>query len=59
MLRLRPVNLRYKQPFADGSKPIQYGLIAEYEPLIDYEKLGGEARLPVPPHRIITCHYFT
>jgi hypothetical protein len=29
LLRLRPVTLRYKKPFADGSKPIQYGLIAE------------------------------
>jgi hypothetical protein len=29
LLRLRPVTFRYKNPFADGSKPIQYGLIAE------------------------------
>jgi hypothetical protein len=29
LMRLRPVTFRYKQPFADGSKPIQYGLIAE------------------------------
>jgi hypothetical protein len=29
LLRLHPVTFRYKQPFADGSKPIQYGLIAE------------------------------
>ncbi len=27
--RLRPVVFRYRQPSADGSKPIQYGLIAE------------------------------
>jgi hypothetical protein len=27
--RLRPVQFRYRQPFADGSKPVQYGLIAE------------------------------
>src|SRR4029077_8779523 len=26
---LRPVTFRYKEPFADGSKPIQYGLVAE------------------------------
>ena len=26
---LRPVTFRYQRPFADGSKPIQYGLIAE------------------------------
>jgi len=25
----RPVTFRYQKPFADGSKPIQYGLIAE------------------------------
>ena len=29
LLRLRPVTFRYKKPFADGSKPVQYGLIAE------------------------------
>ena len=29
LLRLQPVTFRYKQPFADGLKPIQYGLIAE------------------------------
>jgi hypothetical protein len=29
LLRLRPVTFRYKQPFADGSKPIEYGLVAE------------------------------
>lgn len=27
--RLRPVQFRYSAPFADGSKPVQYGLIAE------------------------------
>jgi len=27
--RLRPVQFQYRQPFADGSKPVQYGLIAE------------------------------
>jgi hypothetical protein len=29
LLRLRPVTFRYQKTFADGSKPIQYGLIAE------------------------------
>jgi hypothetical protein len=29
LLKLRPVTFRYKKPYADGSKPIQYGLIAE------------------------------
>jgi hypothetical protein len=28
-MQLRPVTFRYQKPFADGSKPIQYGLIAE------------------------------
>jgi hypothetical protein len=29
LLSLRPVTFRYKRPLADGSKPIEYGLIAE------------------------------
>ena len=29
LMRLRPVTFRYKKPFADGTKPTQYGLIAE------------------------------
>jgi trimeric autotransporter adhesin len=29
LLQLRPVAFRYKQAYTDGSKPIQYGLIAE------------------------------
>ena len=29
LLQLRPVTFRYTQPFADGAKPIQFGLIAE------------------------------
>ena len=29
LLRLRPVTFRYKKPDSDGSKPVQYGLIAE------------------------------
>ncbi len=29
LMRLRPVTYRYQKAFADGSKPIQYGLIAE------------------------------
>jgi len=29
LMRLRPVTFRYRKPFADGSEPIQYGLIAE------------------------------
>jgi trimeric autotransporter adhesin len=29
LMRLRPVTFRYQKPFADGSKSLQYGLIAE------------------------------
>jgi hypothetical protein len=29
LMRLRPVTFRYKQPYADGSKPLDFGLIAE------------------------------
>ena len=29
IMRLRPVTFRYRQPFADGGKPVHYGLIAE------------------------------
>ena len=29
LMRLRPVTFHYKQPYQDGSKPIDYGLIAE------------------------------
>ena len=29
LMSLRPVTFRYKQPYKDGSKPIDYGLIAE------------------------------
>jgi hypothetical protein len=29
LLRLRPVTFRYKQAYEDGSKPLDYGLIAE------------------------------
>jgi hypothetical protein len=29
LLKLRPVTFRYRTPYDDGSKPIQYGLIAE------------------------------
>ena len=29
LYRLRPVTFQYKKPYADGSKPLDYGLIAE------------------------------
>jgi hypothetical protein len=44
-MRLRPVTYRYKQPYADGSMPIDYGLIAEevaevYPDLVTYTNDG-------------------
>ncbi len=46
--RLRPVSIRYKQPFADGSTPVQYGLIAEeveqvLPELVAYDEKGDPA----------------
>ena len=29
LMDLRPVTFRYREAYSDGSKPIQYGLIAE------------------------------
>lgn len=48
LLRLRPVTFRYKQPAADGSKALQYGLIAEeaaevYPELVAYDATGQPA----------------
>ncbi|MGA2195099.1 MAG: tail fiber domain-containing protein [Bryobacteraceae bacterium] len=45
LMRLRPVTYRYKQPYADGSKPLDYGLIAEevaevYPDLVVTDKEG-------------------
>jgi hypothetical protein len=45
VMQLRPVTFRYKQPTADGSKPLEYGLIAEevakiYPELVVYGKDG-------------------
>jgi hypothetical protein len=44
--RLRPVQFRYRQAFADGSSPIQYGLIAEevQEVLPELVALDGDGR---------------
>ena len=46
--RLRPVSFRYKQPFADGTTPVQYGLIAEeveqvLPDLVAYDEKGDPA----------------
>jgi hypothetical protein len=45
LMELRPVSYRYKQPYADGSKPIDYGLIAEevaavYPDLVAKDNVG-------------------
>jgi len=45
LMSLRPVTFRYKQPYANGSKPIDYGLIAEevadvYPDLVAYSPSG-------------------
>ena len=46
--RLRPVQFRYLTPFADGSTPIQYGLVAEeveavLPDLVAYDDAGQPA----------------
>jgi hypothetical protein len=45
LMRLRPVTFRYKQPSAEGSRPLEYGLIAEevaevYPGLVTYAPDG-------------------
>jgi len=45
LMSLRPVTFRYMQPYTDGSKPIDYGLIAEevadvYPDLVAYSPSG-------------------
>jgi trimeric autotransporter adhesin len=45
LMLLRPVTFRYKQPFEDGTKPLQYGLLSEevakvYPGLVVYDQDG-------------------
>jgi len=45
LMQLRPVTFRYKQPAPDGSKPLQYGLVAEevaevYPDVVAYNSAG-------------------
>ena len=46
LMRLRPVAFRYKKEYADGSRPLQYGLIgeevAEVYPDLVTHSAGGE-----------------
>ena len=56
LYRLRPVTFRYIQPYADGSKPIDYGLIAEevdavYPDLV-VRNTGGEIET-VQYHKLV------
>lgn len=46
ILNLRPVRFTYRQPFADGSTPVQYGLIAEEvaEVLPELVALGADGQ---------------
>src|SRR5438093_186001 len=46
LLQLRPVSFRYKQAADDGTKPLQYGLIAEevaevYPELVQHDQDGN------------------
>lgn len=41
--RLRPVQFRYRRPFADGSRPLQYGLIAEEVEAVAPELVAHDA----------------
>ena len=43
LMRLRPVTFRYRKPFNDGSKPIQYGLIAEEVAEVFPDLVAGSA----------------
>jgi hypothetical protein len=54
LLQLRPVTFRYTAPFADGSKPIQYGLVAEEVAEVFPELAVRNAR-----GEIETVHYET
>ena len=57
LLDLRAVLFRYKQAFADGEKPIQYGLIAEevaevFPELVVYDDEGRPETVQVPPAQL-------
>jgi hypothetical protein len=54
LLRLRPVTFRYTQAYADGSKPIQYGLVAE-----EVAEVFPELAVRNSAGEIETVHYET
>jgi Chaperone of endosialidase len=54
LLRLRPVTFRYKQAYADGSKPQQYGLVAE-----EVAEVFPELAVRDADGQVETVHYET
>ena len=54
LLRLRPVTFRYTQAFTDGSKPVQYGLVAE-----EVAEVFPELAVRDGSGQIETVHYET
>jgi trimeric autotransporter adhesin len=54
LLQLRPVTFRYTQAYADGSKPIQYGLVAE-----EVAEVFPELAVRNAAGEIETVHYET
>ena len=56
LMQLRPVTYRYQKPYADGSKPIDYGLIAEEVAVIypDLVVKGADGQIEtVQYHKLI------
>jgi len=55
LMKLRPVTFRYKKPYADGAKPVQYGLIAEEvaEVLPDLAVFNKEGRPETVKYRLL------
>ena len=51
LMKLRPVTYRYKQPYANGTKPIDYGLIAE-----EVEKIFPDLVTHLPDGEVETVH---
>ncbi len=56
LLRLRPVTYRYKKPFEDGSKPLDYGLIAEEVAQVypDLVANGADGRIETVQYQKLT-----
>ena len=54
LLQLRPVTFRYTQAYADGAKPIQYGLIAE-----EVAEVFPELAVRGADGQVETVHYET